>query len=119
MRIYFDYNATTPPLPEVVSAMTRVLTEPFGNASSVHAFGQRAKAEVDDARAAVAALIDAEPSEIVFTGGGTEANNLALRGAADALDHSGRRHLVTTGIEHEAVLNTVKALERRGWTATI
>ena len=67
----------------------------------------------------VAALIDAEPSEVVFTSGGTEADNLALRGAADALEPTGRRHLVTTGIEHEAVLNTVKALERRGWTTTL
>jgi cysteine desulfurase len=67
----------------------------------------------------VAALLDAEPTEIVFTSGGTEADNLALRGAAEALEPTGRRHLVTTGIEHEAVLNTVKALERRGWRATV
>jgi cysteine desulfurase len=119
VRIYLDHNATTPPLPEVVSTMTRVLGESYGNAASVHAFGQRAKAEVDDARAAVAALLQAEPSEIVFTSGGTEADNLALRGAAEALEPAGRRHLVTTGIEHEAVLNTVKALERRGWRSTI
>jgi cysteine desulfurase len=119
VRIYLDYNATTPPHPEVVATMTRVLSESFGNASSVHAFGQRAKAEVDDARAAVAALVQAEPSEVVFTGGGTEADNLALRGAAEALEATGRRHLITTGIEHEAVLNTVRALERRGWRSTI
>jgi cysteine desulfurase len=119
VRIYLDHNATTPPLPEVVQTMTRVLTETYGNASSVHNFGQRAKAEIDDARAAVAALIEAEPTEIVFTSGGTEADNLALRGAADALEPTGRRHLITTGIEHEAVLNTVRALERRGWKATV
>ncbi len=119
MRIYLDHNATTPPLPDVVSAVTRVLTDSYGNASSVHTFGQQAKAELDDARASVAALLDADPHEIVFTSGGTEADNLALRGAAEALEPAGRRHLVTSGIEHEAVLNTVKALERRGWTATV
>ena len=119
MRIYLDHNATTPPLPEVVSAMSRVLAETYGNASSVHSFGQRAKAEIDDARSALARLIAAEPSEVVFTGGGTEADNLAIRGAAEALEPTSRRHIVTTGIEHEAVLNTVRALERRGWSATI
>jgi cysteine desulfurase len=119
VRIYLDYNATSPPAAEVVATMTRVLTDVHGNASSVHAFGQRAKAEIDEARAAVAALIDADPTEVVFTSGGTEADNLALRGAADALEPTRRRHLVTTGIEHEAVLNTVKALERRGWEATV
>ena len=116
MRIYLDYNATAPPAPEVVETVNRVLGSEFGNASSVHAFGQRAKALLDDARASVASLIDADPSEIVLTGGGTEADNLALRGAADALEPAGRRRIVTTGIEHEAVLNTVRALERRGWT---
>ncbi|HEX5214294.1 MAG TPA: cysteine desulfurase family protein [Vicinamibacterales bacterium] len=119
MRIYLDYNATTPPLPEAIDAMTAALTTDFGNASSVHAFGQRAKAIVDDARGAVASLIDADPSEIVFTGSGTEADNLALRGAAEALAPSGRRHIVTTGIEHEAVLNTCRALEKQGWRLTV
>lgn len=99
--------------------MSRLLTDTFGNASSVHAFGQQAKAALDDARSSVAELINAEPGEVVFTSGGTEADNLALRGAADALASGGRRHLVTTGIEHEAVLSTVKALERHGWTTTI
>ena len=119
MRIYLDHNATTPPLAEVVEAMARVLSGTFGNASSVHAFGQAAKAVVDDARSEVAALIQADAGEIVFTSGGTEADNLALRGAVEALDATGRRHIVTTAIEHEAVLNTVKAMERRGWTATL
>jgi cysteine desulfurase len=119
VRIYLDYNATAPLLPEVIETMTRVMTDTPGNPSSVHAFGQAAKAVVDDSRAAVAALLGAESSEVVITGGGTEADNLALRGAADALDATTRRHLVTTGIEHEAVLNTVKTLERRGWRATI
>ena len=119
MRIYLDYNATSPVLPDVVQAMTRVLTDVPGNASSVHAFGQAAKAVVDEGRIALAELIGAEATEVVFTSGGTEADNLALRGAAESLEPTGRRHLVTTGIEHEAVLNTVKALERRGWRTTV
>jgi cysteine desulfurase len=119
VRIYLDYNATSPVRPEVVQTMAHVLTDVPGNASSVHAFGQAAKAVVDDARSALGALIGAEATEVVFTSGGTEADNLALRGAAEALESTGRRHLVTTGIEHEAVLNTVKALERRGWRTTV
>jgi cysteine desulfurase len=119
VRAYFDHNATTPPSPEVTEAVVRALTDEFGNASSVHHFGQRAKALLDDARSAVAALIGGEPAEIVFTSGGTEADNLALRGAAEALEATGRRHIVTTAIEHEAVLNTVKALVKRGWTSTL
>jgi cysteine desulfurase len=118
MRIYLDYNATSPPAPEVVETVSRLLATEFGNASSVHAFGQRAKAVLDEARGQVAALIDADPSEIVLTCGGTEADNLAIRGAADALERTSRRRIVTTGIEHEAVLNTVKALERHGWSST-
>jgi cysteine desulfurase len=118
VRIYLDYNATSPPLPEVVETMTRVLAADFGNASSVHAFGQRAKATVDEARRDVAALIDADPGEVVFTGGGTEADNMALRGAAEALEPLGRRHAITTAIEHEAVLNTLKSISRQGWTVT-
>ena len=93
--------------------------EDFGNPSSVHHFGQQAKALLDESRSAVADLIGAEPAEVVFTSGGTEADNLALRGAAEILEAAGRRHLVTSSIEHEAVLNTVKALTRRGWSATL
>ena len=114
VRIYLDYNATAPVPAEVSAEVGRVLRDEPGNPSSVHAFGQRAKACLDEARQSVAALIEAEPSELVFTAGGTEANNLALRGAAEALAASGRRHIVTTGIEHEAVLMTLKALERQG-----
>jgi len=119
MRAYFDHNATTPPDPAVREAVARALTEDFGNASSVHHFGQRAKAVLDEARSSVAELIGAEPGEVVFTSGGTESDNLALRGAAEALEPGGRRHLVTSSIEHEAVLNTIKALVKRGWTATL
>lgn len=119
MRIYFDHNATTPLERSVVEVMTTVLQEDFGNASSVHYFGQRAKARLDDARSALAGLIGAEPSEIVFTSGGTEADNFALRGVAEALEPTGRRHLIATAIEHEAVLVTLKALARRGWRTTL
>ena len=121
MRSYFDHNATTPPDPAVIEAVARALAEDFGNASSVHHFGQRAKALLDEARSAVAELIGAEPAEVIFTSGGTEADNLALRGAAEAVEASGaaKRHIITTSIEHEAVLNTVKALAKRGWTATL
>jgi cysteine desulfurase len=118
VRIYLDYNATAPPAPEVVDAVQRAMAGNVGNPSSIHAYGQMAKAALDDARSAVARLIDAEPADVVFTSGGTEADNLALRGAAEALETSGRRRIVTSGIEHEAVLTTCKALARRGWTVT-
>jgi len=118
-RAYFDHNATTPPDPTVVEAMVRALAEDFGNASSVHHFGQRAKAVLDEARTSIGFLIGAEPAEIVFTSGGTESDNLALRGAAEALEATGKRHIITSSIEHEAVLNTVKALVKRGWTSTL
>ena len=108
MRVYFDYNATTPLAPEVVDAVVRATRDEFGNASSVHHFGQQAKAAIDDARSAVAALIGADPSEVVFTSGGTEGDNFAIRGAAEALEPTGRRHLIASAIEHEAVLNTLQ-----------
>jgi cysteine desulfurase len=119
MRIYFDHNATTPVDPAVAETIARVMTEEFGNASSVHHFGQRAKAVLDEARSSVAALIGAEPSEIVFTSGGTESDNFALRGVAEALEPTGRRHLIASSIEHEAVLVTLRALARRGWRTTL
>jgi cysteine desulfurase len=118
-RIYLDHNATTPVAPLVADRMDRAVREVWGNASSVHHFGQQAKAAVDDARGQVAALIGADASEIVFTAGGTESDNFALRGAADALEATGRRHLIATAIEHEAVLKTVGALARRGWRITL
>src|SRR5476649_947620 len=109
MRVYFDYNATTPMAPEVVDAVVAATRDLFGNASSVHHFGQQAKAAMDDARSQIAALINADPSEIVFTSGGTESDNFAIRGAADAMEPGGRRHFIASTIEHEAVLNTLKA----------
>ena len=119
MRVYFDHNATTPVDPAVAEAVVRALTAEFGNASSVHHFGQQAKGVLDDARTAVATLIGGEPSEVVFTSGGTEADNFALRGVAEALEPTGRRHLIASSIEHEAVLTTFKALARRGWNTTL
>jgi len=118
-RIYLDHNATTPLLPAVVERMTVVLRDEFGNPSSVHHFGQQAKAAIDEARTDAANLIGAEPSEVLFTSGGTEADNIAIRGAAEALETTGRRHLVASAIEHEAVLNTLKALAKRGWRVTL
>lgn len=119
MRVYFDYNATTPLAPESADAVVAATRQIFGNASSVHHFGQQAKAVLDDARSAVAALIHGDPSEVVFTSGGTEADNAAIRGIAEAIDTTGRRRLVASAIEHEAVLNTFKSLARRGWRTTL
>ena len=119
MRIYFDYNATTPLSAEVIETVTAATRDLFGNASSVHHFGQQAKAAVDNARSALATLVGADPSEVVFTSGGTESDNFAIRGAAEALEPTKRRHLIASAIEHEAVLNTLKALTRHGWRATL
>jgi cysteine desulfurase len=119
MRVYFDYNASTPLAAEAIEAVAQATREVFGNASSVHHFGQQAKAVMDEARSAVASLINADPSEVVFTSGGTESDNFAIRGAAEALEPTGRRHLIASAIEHEAVLNTLRALARRGWRTTL
>ena len=119
MRIYLDHNATTPVDPAVVELVSNVLGSQFGNASSVHYFGQTAKAIIDEARSAVAALLGCGPQEIVFTSGGTESDNLAIRGVAEALAPTKRRHLITSGIEHEAVLNTLKAFRKRGWSTSL
>ena len=119
MRVYFDHNATTPVDVSASDTMMRVLRDDYGNASSVHRLGQQAKSIMDEARSAVSTLIGAEPAELVFTSGGTEADNFALRGAAEALEPTGRKHLIATSIEHEAVLVTLKALARRGWRTTL
>jgi cysteine desulfurase len=119
MRIYLDHNATTPPADPVVEAVTRAMHDLVGNGSSVHSFGQQAKGAIDGARGTVAALLGGEPAEVVFTAGGTESINLAIRGVAEALEPTGRRGIVVSGIEHEAVLQTSRALARRGWTLTV
>src|SRR5579862_9827472 len=113
-RYYFDHNATTPVLPEVFQAMAPLMTQVFGNASSIHQFGQEARAELDRARRSVAAMLGAKADELVFTSGGTEADNMAIFGAGG--------HVVTTTAEHPAVLQaaaqlpsaTFVAVDRRG-----
>jgi cysteine desulfurase len=112
-RIYMDANATTPLLPEVFEAMRPYMMESFGNPSSIHQQGQRARAAVERARDSVARLLHAQPSEIVFTSGGTESDNLALFGTVSAGDH-----LITTTIEHHAVLHAAEALAERGVEVT-
>ncbi len=119
MRIYLDHNATTPLDPLVADRMAQALRDVWGNASSVHHFGQQAKAALDEARSSVASLLSADASEIIFTAGGTEGNNIAIRGAAEAMEPSGRKHLITCGIEHEAVLQTMKSMAKRGWKVTL
>lgn len=120
-RVYLDHNATTPLALEVFEAMKPYLMNGFGNASSVHAWGQEARAAVEEARESVARLLNAEPAEIVFTSGGTESDNTALFGTIEAaMARLGGHtpHLVTTAIEHPAVLNAAQALEKRGVSVT-
>ena len=117
-RIYLDHAATTPVDPRVAESMAAVFRDANGNPSSIHAEGRRARALVDEARDRVAAAIGADASEIVFTSGGTEADNLALRGTVHALRGTGD-HIVTTAVEHHAVLDTVHELERDGIRATV
>jgi len=116
LPIYLDHNATTPVLPDVVDAMLPYLREHFGNPSSSHLYGQTAQAAVTRARAQVAGLIGCDENEIVFTSGGTEANNLAIRGVCEARDD--RRHVVTTVIEHPATEKPCAWLEQHGWRLT-
>lgn len=121
--VYLDHAATTPLDPEVLEAMLPYLRENFGNPSSLHRAGQRARGAIDEARARVAALIGARDSEIVFTGSGTEADNLAIVGAAVSaaarVDGPARSDLVTTAIEHHAVLNSAKSLDREKHKVTL
>ncbi len=115
---YLDYAATTPVLPEVTDAMVSVLRGDFGNPSSVHAYGRAARELVEDARDRVAGAVGASPAEIVFTGGGTEADNLAIKGAAHKLRGNGD-HIVTTAFEHHAVLDSVEWLGHNGYQVTV
>jgi cysteine desulfurase len=116
-KVYLDHSATTPVDSRVLAAMLPYLTEHYGNASSVHGFGQQARAAVDKARRQVASLIGARANEIVFTSGGTEANNLAIRGICEAAQTHGR-HIVTSEIEHPSVRGPIERLEKDGWEIT-
>lgn len=116
-RIYFDHSATTPVDKTVAEIVFEHMTEKFGNASSIHSFGREARKAVDEARDKVAALINAEPNEIFFTSGGTEGDNLALKGVAYGNRKKGN-HIITTAIEHHAILHTCEYLEKQGFTIT-
>ncbi len=114
--LYLDYNATTPLDPRVFEAMTPYFLEEFGNSGSrTHVFGQRAKEAVERARSQVADLIAAKPEEIIFTSGATESNNLALLGLARQGESTGRKHILSTAIEHKAVLEPLDRLRELGF----
>lgn len=117
-RIYFDHSATTPLRPEVAEAMCSYLKDSFGNPTSLHYFGRQVRKGVEEAREKVARAIGAAPQEVVFTSGGTEADNMAIHGVAFANKNRGN-HIITSAVEHHAVLNTVKALGKDGFTITI
>jgi cysteine desulfurase len=116
-RIYLDHASTTPLDPRVLEAMVPYFSERFGNASSVHAFGQEARAAVDEARRVLARALGAQPSEVVFTSGATEADNWAILGVAWAMEERGR-HIITSAVEHHAILEPCRFLEERGWEVT-
>ena len=119
VNVYLDNNATTPLAPEVLEAMLPFLREDFGNPSSIHRLGRRAKDALSRSRRAVAELIGAGPDEIVFTAGGTEADNLAIFGTATAVKTGDRKHLVASNIEHHAVFQVLRHLEQHGWEVTL
>ena len=117
MKVYMDNAATTKLSPDVLNAMMPYLTDIYGNASSVHAFGREAREGVEHARNQVAAAINAFPDEIFFTAGGTESDNMAIKGVAHKYAKKGK-HIITTAIEHHAVLHTCEALEKEGYEVT-
>ena len=117
-RFYFDHNATTPVAPEVLETVVACLGQVYGNASSIHHFGQAAKQRLEAARRQLAALIHASPTEIVFTSGGTEADNLAVFGVVRGRGAAVPRHVITSAIEHPAVLAPCAQLEREGVAVT-
>ncbi len=116
-RVYLDYNATTPVAPEVLAAMLPYFCVEYGNASSIHTFGQRARGAVEEARESVAALLGAHPAEIMFSSGGTESNNHAIFGVVGAASGSSK-HVITSAVEHSAVLDPCRALEKQGVAVT-
>lgn len=115
-RVYFDYSATTPADSRVLDRMLPFFKENFGNASSIHSYGQKARVALSDAREKIASTLNASPSEIIFTSGGTESINLAIKGLANP--EPKRRHIITSAVEHHAVLNTCKFLEKKGFRVT-
>ena len=118
-RIYMDHSATTPVAPEVLEAMLPYFGEKFGNASSLHSFGLEAKEALEESRTKVAALMGAQPEEIIFTSGGTESDNLALKGIGYRSKEKGKgNHIITTSIEHPAILETCRKLETQGFEVT-
>lgn len=116
-RIYLDHAATTPIRPEVVEVMMPYLTEKFGNASTIYSWGREAKKAIDEARATVAKVLGADFDEIIFTGSGTESDNMAIKGIAWEYSHKGK-HIITSNIEHPGVLGAMKALEKEGFEVT-
>jgi cysteine desulfurase len=116
-RIYLDHAATSPMHPKVIDKMFEVMNTTFGNPSSIHSFGREARHLIDLARAVMARSIGAKENEIIFTGSGTEADNMALFGVAESYRHIGK-HIITTQVEHHAVLNTCKKLEKMGYEVT-
>lgn len=116
--VYFDNAATTPLDPEVLETMMPYLTSEYGNANSAHQFGRNCKVAIEDAREKVAKLIGAEPSEIIFTSGGTESDNAAIKGVFSALSPAGKNEVITSPIEHHAVMHPAESLKRQGATVT-
>ncbi|KEZ51817.1 cysteine desulfurase family protein [Metabacillus indicus] len=116
-RIYLDHAATSPMHPAVIEQMVPHMQNVFGNPSSIHGFGRESRRLLDEARSVIAASLHARPKEIIFTSGGTEADNMAILGAASAYRHKGN-HIITTQVEHHAVLNTCKNLEKQGFEVT-
>jgi cysteine desulfurase len=114
-RVYLDHNASTPVHPDVLTAMLPYFSERFGNASSIHGFGREARDGIDTARETIAGVLGVTPEEIVFTSGGTESDNLAVKGVAGARPGG---HIVTTVVEHHALLRTCQALEQSGHAVT-
>lgn len=117
MNVYLDYSATTPIKPEVLEAMMPFLTQQYGNPSSLHSFGRESRKAIDHARDQIASSLNAAPDEVFFTGGGSEADNWAIKGTAYALRSKGR-HIITTAVEHHAVLHTCEYLEKEGFQVT-
>jgi cysteine desulfurase len=118
-RIYLDHTATTPLDPRVFEAMRPYFSETFGNASSIHSFGREAKAALEKARATIATAVGAQSGELFFTSGGTESDNFAIRGGAHAGRKKGKNHIITSVVEHHAVLEPCEALKEQGWDVTL